>query len=77
MLIRERIQSVVLSNISRSDGSALYAFGDTVVQSSIFGPKEVNQQKENFNKTTVEVIYRKLIRSSIRGLITISSINYI
>jgi ribonuclease PH len=69
MLIHERLQSVVLSNLSRSDGSALYAFGETVVQTSLFGPKECNQQKENVNKTTVEVIYRKQIRPINRGLI--------
>jgi len=67
----ERIQSVILSNTSRSDGSALYSFGQTVVQTSLFGPLECSQQKENVNKTTIEVIFRRLIKPLNRGLISI------
>ena len=69
MQIRERLQSVLLSNLSRSDGSALYSFGDTVVQTSVFGPTEVHQSKEDPINATVEVIYRRLVRNPLRGCI--------
>lgn len=66
--IRHRLQSVVLSNLNRSDGSALYAFGDTVVQTSVFGPTEVQQSKEDPMNAAVEVIYRRPIRNPSRGM---------
>ena len=67
MKIRERLQSVLLSNLNRSDGSALYSFGDTVVQTSVFGPTEVHQSKEDPMNATIEVIYRRIIKNTIRG----------
>ena len=63
-----RIQSVVMSNLNRSDGSALYAFGETVVQTSVFGPTEVHQSREDPMNATVEVIYRRPIRNTSRGI---------
>ena len=63
-----RTQSVVMSNLNRSDGSALYAFGDTVIQTSVFGPTEVHQSKEDPMNATVEVIYRRPVRNPSRGM---------
>ncbi|CAG2165003.1 unnamed protein product [Oppiella nova] len=64
--VREQIQSVVLSNLSRSDGSSLYSFGDTVVQTSVFGPTECHQSKEDPIRTALTVCYRRLIRNANR-----------
>ncbi|XP_054153883.1 exosome complex component RRP46-like [Oppia nitens] len=63
MSSRDRIQSVVLSNLNRSDGSSLYSFGDTVVQTSVFGPTEVHQNKEDPTGCALDVHYRRLIRN--------------
>lgn len=62
-----RSQSVLMSNMSRAQGSALYSFGDTVVQCSIYGPHAVSQHKERLHSTTIDVIYKKRIRPLNRG----------
>ncbi|CAG2106765.1 unnamed protein product [Medioppia subpectinata] len=61
--VREQIQAVMLSNLSRSDGSSLYSFGETVVQTSVFGPTEVHITKEDPIGAALEVCYRRLIRT--------------
>lgn len=48
-------------NLSRPDGSALYAHGETVVQAAVYGPTEVRQNKELIDKSYIEVIYRSKI----------------
>lgn len=45
-------------SLSRPDGSALLAHGETVVQAGIYGPVEVRLAREISEKATVEVFYR-------------------
>ncbi|XP_077524513.1 exosome complex component Rrp46 [Amblyomma americanum] len=46
------------SNLSRPDGSAILAQGETVVQAGVYGPVEVRQARELHEKATVEVFFR-------------------
>ncbi|KAM7314851.1 exosome complex component RRP46 isoform X1 [Ixodes scapularis] len=55
---RLRKLAVKFDNISRPDGSALLAHGETVIQAGVYGPIEVRQARELAEKATVEVFYR-------------------
>ncbi|XP_059615801.1 exosome complex component RRP46-like [Phlebotomus argentipes] len=47
-----------LDVLSRSDGSALFAQGETAVLSSVHGPVEVKLQNLQYDKSSVEVYYK-------------------
>uniref|UniRef100_A0A0K8R9P1 Putative exosomal 3'-5' exoribonuclease complex subunit rrp41 n=1 Tax=Ixodes ricinus TaxID=34613 RepID=A0A0K8R9P1_IXORI len=55
---RLRKLAVKFDNVSRPDGSALLAHGETVIQAGVYGPIEVRQARELAEKATVEVFYR-------------------
>lgn len=55
---RLRKLAAKFSNLSRPDGSAILAQGETVVQAGVYGPVEVKQMRENPEKATVEVFFR-------------------
>lgn len=73
----DRLQTVALSNLSRPDGSAVYSFGNTVIQCNIYGPGEVNQSKEKVDKTTVEVVFKKRIKPVNRGKFSCIDFSYL
>ena len=47
-----------LSNLTRADGSATLSQGDTCALISVYGPGEVRMNKEQLDKTTVEVVFK-------------------
>lgn len=47
-----------LNILTRSDGSALFSQGNTMVLASVSGPVEVKLQNLNVDKTTIEVYFR-------------------
>ncbi|XP_013777505.1 exosome complex component RRP46-like [Limulus polyphemus] len=55
-----RTLSAELSNLSRPDGSAIVAQGDTVVQSAVYGPVEVRPNKELPDKAYFDIVYKPL-----------------
>uniref|UniRef100_A0A6G4ZX04 Putative exosomal 3'-5' exoribonuclease complex subunit rrp46 n=1 Tax=Rhipicephalus microplus TaxID=6941 RepID=A0A6G4ZX04_RHIMP len=55
---RLRKLAAKFSNLSRPDGSAILAQGETVVQAGVYGPVEVKQMRELPEKATVEVFFR-------------------
>ncbi|XP_035228251.1 exosome complex component RRP46-like, partial [Stegodyphus dumicola] len=56
--------SVQFSNLSRSDGSALLAVGDTVVQAAVYGPTEIKVSKELCDKAVIEVNFKPKVGQS-------------
>lgn len=50
---------VEYNNLSRADGSAIFADGNTVIQTAIFGPADIPFHKEIPDKATLEVIYKR------------------
>ncbi|XP_077563881.1 exosome complex component Rrp46 [Haemaphysalis longicornis] len=55
---RLRKLAAKFSNLSRPDGSAVLAQGETVVQAGVYGPAEVRQAREHHEKATTEVFFR-------------------
>ncbi|KAH7951808.1 hypothetical protein HPB52_013315 [Rhipicephalus sanguineus] len=53
---RLRKLAAKFSNLSRPDGSAILAQGETVVQAGVYGPVEVKQMREHPEKATVELL---------------------
>ncbi|GAB0093695.1 Rrp46 [Sergentomyia squamirostris] len=49
-----------LDVLSRSDGSALFAQGETVVIASVHGPVEVKMQNLQYDKASVEVYFKSI-----------------
>ncbi|EEB19042.1 conserved hypothetical protein [Pediculus humanus corporis] len=47
-----------LDPLSRPDGSALFALGDTMTLSAVYGPAEVRPQKLLTENATVEVLFK-------------------
>src|SRR5699024_1064409 len=65
----EQHQALV-SNLSRSQGSAMYTFGDNIVQCSLFGPIQVSSNVNLLKKNYFHVYLYPLgkIRNQTKGL---------
>ena len=55
---RLRRLGCAMGELTRADGSALLAQGETVVACAVFGPGDVRPNKELLSQATVEVTYK-------------------
>ncbi|RWS17923.1 exosome complex component RRP46-like protein, partial [Dinothrombium tinctorium] len=50
---------VEYSNLTRSDGSALFCNGHTVCQTAVFGPKCLSSLKEHVSRMEIDVLFKR------------------
>lgn len=55
--------SLSLGNLTRADGSAIAATGNSAVQVAVHGPGDVPLHKEQLEEATVEVVFKDAARS--------------
>ena len=62
---------VEYNTLSRADGSAVFCNDKTVLLVAIYGPVDVSTSSENFERATVNCIFKKRISTNKCKLLTI------
>ena len=67
--VMEKEHKFVVSNLDRCSGSAMYTFGDNIVQCSIFGPLQTKEDSTSIKKI-LSVFLNPLgkIKNTMKGL---------
>ena len=67
-MVGNKLREIIIEygNLTNPDGSAILCQGNTIVQSSVYGPVEVQTNRERYDRASVFVLFKPK-NSKIRG----------